>query len=617
MKLKLVEYDYTHNKYITYAENTNQTVEGSLAIYPDTMIKSSDNVIGDLSNVAVQRGITTALADDDYIQIPQNEWAEFSFKNADNLIGQIGEFSDSSPATTANLGISHAGESASSKYQIYFRHPVGLQYYVSPNDNTPGTTPTFLSEDVAIGSGFNIKLYCESKIRITNNSAASEWIRIYDIYFAINSTVKSGVQTTAIYASYGNRLQYNPVTRNAYAVEARVLLAPISRKDVTWDGDNIFGAGSGRPFGRWIDNVRGGARSNGYNEDTSVIHNPIYIVESLYRDEIFVERDLQITSSASTTTFTCRNAISKSDDYYNNAEFYNVTTNVKRYITDYVGSTNTFTISSLDASMAAGNNIYLTNIWGDYKIDETTFDAIGNTTNGLRDGWEFARSIITKQPVQTLINEILYESHCILFEAADEDNGYAKIKVKALDSGSGDTWSKPAYKDGLPLINLSLTDLGQVFTSFKLFYHYDLGEGDYLKSILVDKNGYSNPSGGSTLTDAHKNLCAYAEKTYQVNNPFTYSSNWIYDDATAEYFLDKKINWFTKQRLKVNWTTPFCDNLNDIDYIKYELGDQVKLNYDKMIPSGLNNSVYFMITGKTIETNPQGSPNILWELIEI
>ena len=98
-----------------------------------------------------------------------------------------------------------------------------------------------------------------------------------------------------------------------------------------------------------------------------------------------------------------------------------------------------------------------------------------------------------------------------------------------------------------------------------------------------------------------------------MTNPWTYSANWIYDDTCAELMLQKKIEWFTKQRLIVDWTTGLS---GDEDWIKYELGDQVKLNFPQAIPTGLNNLKWFMITNKRI-TTVQGAPLIRWRLIEM
>ena len=389
--------------------------------------------------------------------------------------------------------------------------------------------------------------------------------------------------------------------------------------------DNAFVQGEGREYGRWIDHISTTDASKNRtmgDVEGGLIDNPAYIIESLFRDEIFTERDLQVLSTADTTHFTCNDVASRVDDYYNYAEVYNATNSLKRYITDYVGSTNTFTITEDATPIAIGDNIYLTNIQGDLKIDYASFDVVGNTTNGTRKDWVFNRPIIEKLQAEEIIKELCFDSHCMLTESTNEDTGLPQIRLIALDTASsGDTWTKPVFVDRggkLEGVRTSHTGLRDVFTSYRLFYHYDYGLQDYRKEILVDKNGYSNPSGGSTLTDEHQNLCKKAEQTNRVINPFSYSSNWIYDDATAELFLDKKINWFTKQRLKVDWISPLSNRTagGTTDYIGYEIGDQVKLNYSQSIPAGLNNSSYFMITSKRIIT-VQGAPLIHWQLLEM
>ncbi len=382
--------------------------------------------------------------------------------------------------------------------------------------------------------------------------------------------------------------------------------------------DNAFGRGKGREYSRWIDHINAlDASKNRTMGDVEggLIACPPYNIESLFRDEAWVERDLQITSSADTTHFICDEVISRTDDYYNYSILYNATTGVKSFTTDYVGSTNTFTINAADGAMAAGDNIYLTNIQGDNKIDFATFDAIGNTTNGTRKDWLFAKSMNNQYPLQFIVNELCFESHCVLSESVNGDTGAPQLRLIALDSGSGDTWTKPAFRDGKPMVDISRTALKNVFTSFKLFYYWDYGKQDYEKSIFVDKNGFG---GTGTLAIADQLLCKKAESTYKVNQPFSYSANWIYDDTTAELFLQKKVEWFTKQRSIVDWTTGLSDRTfgGTTDFIGYELGDQVKLNYSQSIPTGLNNSAFFMITNKRIIT-VQGAPLIQWRLIEM
>lgn len=367
--------------------------------------------------------------------------------------------------------------------------------------------------------------------------------------------------------------------------------------------NDIYAFVKGRIYGKWIDD---NSRDNGFNQ-SNLIQQPAYIIESLLRDEVFVERDLTIDSSASTTTCVISSLKSSTDDYYNGAEFFNVTTAAQSYVTDYDGSSKTITINDADASMAANDNVYITNIDGINRIAHTTFDAIGNTTNGTRKDWVFDRAINRAESANSFITKALFESHTILFQS------YNKYKLIALDAASsGDTWTKSLKQAGREFFDIGLTPLQNVITSFRLRYNYEHGKGTYAKEFYVDKNGFT--SGGTIISATEQTLCSNAETNYRIKNNFEYSSDWIYDLTTAEYLLQKLVGWFTKQRLIVTWTTPLHDS--SFDYIKYELGDQVKLNNTRMIPTGINNSSYFMIMSKQIMPL-KGAPYIVWQLMEM
>lgn len=375
---------------------------------------------------------------------------------------------------------------------------------------------------------------------------------------------------------------------------------------------------TGRVFDRWIDSVSGSARSNGYDTynagsptDAMVINRPSYIIESLLRDENFVERDLTITTATDSTHLIVSGLASSQDDYYNYAILLDHTNNFLTYISDYDGSTKTLTLADADVGAVDNLRITLSNIQGDNKINYASFDAIGNTTNGTRKDWVFARSYVEKQNIRDILSELCFESHCELLESVNPYTGINQFKLIALDSGSGDTWTNPAYADGLEQVKVSFTQLENVFTQFRLRYFYDYGKGDFIKEIYVDKNGF--PTTATILSATEQTLCANAETNYKVSQLFEYSSRNIYDDATAERMLQKKIEWFTKQRMIVNYVTPIVGNA---DWIKYEIGDQVKINFSKGIPTGLNNSSMFMITNKTI-TPLIGGGHISWELIEL
>lgn len=380
------------------------------------------------------------------------------------------------------------------------------------------------------------------------------------------------------------------------------------RTTVTTDAfSNSFAYVKGREFGDWVDVS---PRDNGFDSG-DLIECPAYIIESLLRDENFVERDLTVTSKDARNVMVISGLKSSADDYYNGAYLYNATQGFIETVTDYTGSSKTLTVAGAADEIDADDNIFITNIQGNNKIDYASFDTIGNTTNGTRKDWIFARSYTSKNNIRNILDELCFDSHCELVESVNPDAGINQFKLIALDSGSGDTWTNPAYVNGLEQATASLTPLESVFTQFRLKYFYDYGKGDFIKEIYVDKNSY--PTGATILNSTEQTLCANAETNYQVSKLFEFSSMNIYDDATAERCLQKKIEWFTKQRLLVRYLTPIVGNS---DYIKYEVGDQVKLNFSKSIPTGLNNTSMFMITSKRIMPALSGG-QIQWELIEL
>jgi len=306
---------------------------------------------------------------------------------------------------------------------------------------------------------------------------------------------------------------------------------------------------------------------------------------------------------------------SSTNDYYNGAYLWNlydgVTTPAYWKISDFTGSTKEITISAADVNMAANDMIFITNIQGNNRIDAVSFDLVGNTDSGKRNGegnnWKFARSINQFESASSLINKLLYESHCILFQS------YNQYKLVALDSAtSADTWTKPLKTEGREFFDIKQTPLGNVFTNFKLNYHYDYGKGEYTREFYVDKNGYT--SGGTVISATEKTLCESAETNYRIKNNFEYSSDWIYDLTTAELFLQKLVKWFTKQRMIVTWTTGLHDS--SFDYIKSELGDQKVLTNTRILPTGISGVKCFMIMSKQIAMLP-GAPYITWQLMEM
>jgi len=381
LKLELTEYLYTYNKYLTYAENAGTDVYSKIGVYPNSLKKSDEALVtGSLKDITLSQG----TGDTSYIEIPQNESIVLSFKTADSIMGDVGTFSDATPETTAALNIYHQGEGAASKYEISWIHPALATEYLSAVDKTPGTSLVLSAHTITIGSGNDFGLFMEGLITITNNSAGAEWIRIYDLSFVIIDAVKSGVQTKRIYAINTVRMpSQNPFASHIFypgvpSHNVRNLIGA-SQEDIAWDGDNVFGSVTGRMYERWIDSVSGSARSNARDAD-DVIHHPAGIVESILRDEVFAERDLNIDllGGGVDNSFALNDLRSVEADYYNYAIIYNVTKNEKDYVSDYAyGGGNKMVETSADhAGWELNDKCFLTNIQGDNKINYASFDVL-------------------------------------------------------------------------------------------------------------------------------------------------------------------------------------------------------------------------------------------------
>lgn len=220
---------------------------------------------------------------------------------------------------------------------------------------------------------------------------------------------------------------------------------------------------------------------------------------------------------------------------------------------------------------------------------ESNIFIVGDTYQiyGKRFAWKFARSLTMQQDSRSILEQICFESHCILVKSY---NNY-----RLIDLGDGNTvgtFTTPMKEGGKSLVTASMTPLSQIFTDYSLNYGYDYAKKIYIKKAFVNKNATSN-----SYLDPLKTKCKSAEVNYKVKNKWEYNSDWIQDDTTALYFLEQIVNWFYQQRIIVNWVG------SPKTHIKYEIGDRVLINYDFMIPTGKNNTASFMIIGKSLDIN--------------
>lgn len=367
---------------------------------------------------------------------------------------------------------------------------------------------------------------------------------------------------------------------------------------------NAFAYVKGRMFDRWIDTS--GSRSSGSSGFTEgdLITNPAYCIESLLRDECFSFRDKKITEITDSTHIIMSSLHSSVDDYYNNAVYYNIETQHKTFVIDFIGATKTLVLNDADIDSAVGNNVILQNIQGNEKIDDVSFDRVGNSTDGERKDWIFARDLIGESGAEDSIQEILSDCHCALFR----NPKYRLVSYDPITIPDG-TFSNPLKEKGNPLISLKTTNTDSLYSSFRMKYGYDYASGEFLYDLFCDEENYSLPDATWGLS-AYAPLCKEVREKYKVNRRWETESYWIYDHPTALALFKRKIKYFTKPRANIFYVgSPY-------DHAQYQEGDKVLIDFPDYLPEGANNVTQFMINGIMYQLK-KGAPEISFKLTEL
>ncbi len=365
-------------------------------------------------------------------------------------------------------------------------------------------------------------------------------------------------------------------------------------------------------FGRWIQKTGALNRTNGYSIG-DMIENPAYVIESILRDWLFVERNRRIDTSSSATkavldgTVNGRALTVKIDDYYKYAIWHNHSTGFKTYIAGYDGSTQEVILADADISgaMAAGDWVTITNIQGDNLIDTASFDVVGNTTNGTRDGYQLARYFTERESMRDIIDSICQDFHLFLTKSG------MRYRLACLDRKSAvdGVFSNPLKQNGVPLLQVWLSPLDSLYSQYSFKHGVD---GRY--EMVCSPTGSTYGLGAT-----YEGKCASAEMKYrQVGREYGKIYENIYNgmdskpttDTTMHRIAKSTIDFYTQLRAMVEYQGDFKN------HIKYEVGDQVKINYPTLIPAGLNDWEYFLIYDKSIEA-VNGIPTVRFRLIQI
>jgi len=305
--------------------------------------------------------------------------------------------------------------------------------------------------------------------------------------------------------------------------------------------------------------------------------------------------------------------LSTVDDYYNGAYYHNLTTGHETTISDYTGSTKEITLASADTSVAVNDIVELTSIDYANKIDYASFDTVGNTTNGKRDDWLFARSINAVESATDILARLCFESHCILFE---DNNG--KYKLIALDTDTSTT----NLIDETQIIGTPAVARTRVFfNDYNIGYFFNYATGAFEKSIVVNEKESNLTSDAFTYTDftpdessavtsygdsITASLCGVSQTRYKRKSQFSESLIWHYDTATVNLWVKKIIEWNYAPKIVIELTgwrgNSFTTGYKPL--LVYELGDQCKVDHAILDPD-ISNSYIFMVVGKSISPSDQ------------
>lgn len=369
--------------------------------------------------------------------------------------------------------------------------------------------------------------------------------------------------------------------------------------DINYNSDNdVYASAKGRMYDGWID-LSG--RSNSYSEG-DLIENPIGVIESVIRDMVLTEHNLEVSEEYYPTgeiTFNGNigSLLHSIDNYYTGAYLHNVTKNWTKEITGYVGSSKTLYVASLGANdIYVGDKCYITNIKGNDLIDYASFD----TAMAQYSSQKFGFSLDEQIDAHNLLNDLCFEAQCTLYK------NFNKYYIKKLGTGTVDGTLSNPLKDKNKLIEYSFTNIEDIATDFIINYCFLSQENSYVKTIYCNKNGTSHTSALSSYVT----LCKNAETNYKLSRKYEIDLNFIYDEATALEFAKRIIKENTFQKMVIG----YIGSVNE--HIQYQKGDLVKVNVPDIIPSIKNNVTQFLITKQDIPYK-SGSTEVIFNLIEM
>jgi len=218
------------------------------------------------------------------------------------------------------------------------------------------------------------------------------------------------------------------------------------------------------------------------------------------------------------------------------------------------------------------------------KIDYGAFDDAGNTTDGDRKDWRFAKIVNEAENSIDIIGQICKQGGLIYFQ-----NYENKEKVVALKKRTASKTIDRTTIGENGIWPVGFSNLRNLYNEFYLNYNKHPGNNNFAKTLFVtasDHNLSSNTRSGTPNT--YTGLCSDSQSKYLKTNRLTLDCDWIRDDATAEYLIKWLAEWLCYRKYIVEFET------DGLDHIDLELGDQVLIDHT-LLPDGVSNVDSFLL----------------------
>ena len=208
------------------------------------------------------------------------------------------------------------------------------------------------------------------------------------------------------------------------------------------------------------------------------------------------------------------------------------------------------------------------------EINYQSFDEIGNTTNGKRNGWIFAFQILDQKNSLDIIDEICRDAQLIYFVDYQLKETIRELPLSGSTSVKSLSLSDYLLNGEKSSFKVERTTFDKIYNDFEVRYGYNYATQEYEKRVFCNKDGRSQG-----VLQARQDDCYNSYINYGFERKLVVESPYIRDDNTAIYLLSRLVLWFTSRKNKISFKTM----LNGLDI---ELGDVITPYHPILFPSG-------------------------------